>query len=107
MYPRKQEDTLPIRYRYTQYVPHKLDVRCVRSVCVGRTLNTSMYVWISYINASLALLARSSYVMRTLHTRYTSLPQAETYDNVCKRVSNLHVAHNNACIAYLLRTPNL
>lgn len=38
-------DTLPVSYKYVQYVLHTFKVRWVRSQCVGHTLNTSMYVW--------------------------------------------------------------
>lgn len=38
-------DTLPVSYKYVQYVLHTFKVRWIRSQCVGHTLNTSMYVW--------------------------------------------------------------
>ena len=100
---------LSIRYRYSQYVPYKLDMRFVRSVFVGRTLNTSMYFGISFTYISCTLLARwtYSYAMHTLHTRYASLSQAVMYDNVCQRMSNLSITFMNLCIAHSLRTPNV
>ena len=79
-------NALRVTCAYAEYVLSTFNIRCLRSEYAARRL-----------------LIRYAHASDTLKTSSRAL----TYDNVCERMSDLHVTSMSLYITYSLRTPNL